>query len=452
MNRRVFAPLALACLTLLPASLAHASGPSVLLSKVTTADRYRPVITFTYAGPVTVSPGNASITRISTGAAVAADVTVSGDTVTLTAQGTLLSATSYKAQVLPDGDSTADTATWKTRSAPAHPTLHVKVITALDPAAVDDIVRHIDRQNVMAVPRPQDLVDISAATGRAMTSTDLTGYQAALVATDRDLLNPSAAGGQLTTFCSHGHGVVLGGQTHWTSTGLWSSASSLGAPGGDWVKKWSLFPTGDPVAVEGGDMATSSIVSHFLTSGLHSFHVIGYGSGAVGIQDAFSGKVLARLQKTSAFPTFGQVMLSARQINAGRVVDLGFRPWSNAVAGGGWDPAQSAGSALISRSLWWASDRIAPHGTHFTAHPTNPAQFATVNFIAAAVDADPSGSPLSFRWKVNGGSWKRGNTSMPLYHLKPGTYTVRVQAVDNAGNFDPHIAAYTFRVLPGTIG
>ena len=452
MVRRIFTPLALACLTLLPTSPAHASGPSVLQSTQTTADRYRPTITFTYAGAVTVSPGNATITRVSTGAVVAADVTVNNETVTLTAQGTLLSATSYKATVLPDGDATPDTITWKTRGAPAHPTLHVKVITALDPAGVDDIVRHIDRQNVMAVPRVQDLVDISTATGRAMTSTDLTGYQAAIVATDRDVLNPSAAGSQLTTFCSHGHGVVLGGQTHWSASGLWSSASAVGAPGGDWVSKWSLYPTGDPIAIQGGDMATSSVISHFLTSGLHSFHVIGYGSGAAGIQDAFSGKVLVRLQKTSAFSTFGQVMLASRQIGAGRVVDLGFRPWSNLVAGGGWDPAVSPGWALISRSLWWASDRIPPHGTHFTSKPTNPAKFATVYFVAAASDADPSGAPLSFRWKVNSGSWKRGNPSMPLYHLKAGTYTVRVQAVDNAGNLDPHIAAYTFRVLPGTIG
>ena len=74
---------------------------------------------------------------------------------------------------------------------------------------------------------------------------------------------------------------------------------------------------------------------HFLTHGLHSFTVIGPGSGEPIIQDYSSGHMLATLQHESAsgspFHTFPQVFLAARQIGAGRVVDLGFRPWSAAV-------------------------------------------------------------------------------------------------------------------------
>ena len=53
-----------------------------------------------------------------------------------------------------------------------HPTLRVKVITALAPDAVDDIVHRLDRANLLAVPHTSDLVDISTATGRALTSAD----------------------------------------------------------------------------------------------------------------------------------------------------------------------------------------------------------------------------------------------------------------------------------------
>ena len=40
--------------------------------------------------------------------------------------------------------------------------------------------------------------------------------------TDQDVTDQLAAAGALSTFAADGHGVVLGGQTHWTSGGAWT--------------------------------------------------------------------------------------------------------------------------------------------------------------------------------------------------------------------------------------
>src|SRR5207248_11459848 len=110
---------------------------------------------------------------------------------------------------------------------PAHPTIRVKIVTALDPAAVTDIVRRLDRSNLLAVPRPADLVDIRLAGGHALVGSDLTGYQVAFVVTDRDVAGQDAAATVLSAFAGKGHGVVVAGQTHWKPGPLWPAASSI---------------------------------------------------------------------------------------------------------------------------------------------------------------------------------------------------------------------------------
>jgi hypothetical protein len=218
-----------------------------------------------------------------------------------------------------------------------------------------------------------------------------------------------------------------------------------------------VFP--DQVSAGPHALAPGSVKPHFLTHGLHSFTVIGPGSGEPIIQDYSSGQMLATLQRSPAsgspFHTFPQVLLAARQIGAGRVVDLGFRPWSSSVANGGYDPARSAGGALTARSLWWATNRIPPTDTHFTLKPANPSDRATVVFDLAAKDADPDGfRDLRFRYRVDHGSWRWAvGNSFVLYHLAGGsTHTVEGRAVDSGGNIDAHTARYTFRVSPGALG
>ena len=272
----------------------------------------------------------------------------------------------------------------------------MKIITALAPDAVYDIVHRLDRANLLAVPRAADLVDISsaAAVPHALTNADLAGYQAALVVTDQDVFDQLAAGSALTSFAAHGHGVVLGGQTHWTSGGLWTQQSAIGSAGGTWSTNWSPLAFADPPAIEGGALKASTVQPHFLTQNLTSFHVHGAGSGAETAQNSWNETVLARLQPTAAY-SYGQSLLAIHFENKdqpGRVVDLGFNPWSTDVAsgGGGYDPTESPQAApLIARALWWATNRIPPTRTHFTSKPPSPSKFATVSFSMAAQGRRP---------------------------------------------------------------
>ena len=340
----------------------------------------------------------------------------------------------------------------------------MKIITALAPDAVYDIVHRLDRANLLAVPRAADLVDISsaAAVPHALTNADLAGYQAALVVTDQDVFDQLAAGSALTSFAAHGHGVVLGGQTHWTSGGLWTQQSAIGSAGGTWSTNWSPLAFADPPAIEGGALKASTVQPHFLTQNLTSFHVHGAGSGAEIAQNSWNESVLARLQPTAAY-TYGQSLLAIHFENKdqpGRVVDLGFNPWSTDVAsgGGGYDPTESPQAApLIARALWWATNRIPPTRTHFTSKPPSPSKFATVSFSMAARDADPASAftALRFQYRVGNGRWRmaKGGSSFALYHLRPGhRYRVRARAVDFAGNKDAKPASYTFRLSSSAYG
>jgi hypothetical protein len=472
MYRKAFVVLALFAALPGQAPPAFASGPSALISANATGDRYQSQVTFTYAAPVSVTDPSTQVSFYRVGSVTPLAVTVTGSgttTVVVTQNGTIASGASFTASVLPDGDITSDTVTWKTRAAPAHPTLHVKIITALAPDAVYDIVHRLDRANLLAVPKASDLVDISsaAAVPHALTNADLAGYQAALVVTDQDVFNQLAAASALTSFAAHGHGVVLGGQTHWTSGGLWTSLSAIGSAGGKWATDWSPLAYVDPPALEGGTLKASSVQPHFLTQHLTSFHVHGMGSGSEYIQTGlrFNSAVLASLQPTAAYDYggLGQSLLAVHWETRdfpGRVVDLGFNPWSTDVAsgGGGYDPAESPQAApLIARALWWATDRIPPTRTHFTSKPHSPSMFATVFFSMAARDGDPASAftGLRFQYRVGNGRWKmaKGGSSFALYHLRPGhRYRVRARAVDFAGNKDAKPASYTFRLSSSAYG
>ncbi len=175
--------------------------------------------------------------------------------------------------------------------------------------------------------------------------------------------------------------------------------------------------------------------------------------------------MLASLQPTATYDYggLGQSLLAVHWETRdfpGRVVDLGFNPWPTDVAsgGGGYDPAESPQAApLIARALWWATDRIAPTGTHFTSKPPSPSRFATVSFSLAARDADPASafSTLRFQYRVGNGRWRmaKGGSSFVLYHLRPGhRYRVRARAVDFAGNKDAKPASYTFRLSSSAYG
>jgi hypothetical protein len=467
---RRLAPVTL-LLALLASGVAQPAGATTApCTTHVTKLRYRPEITWTCSG--LVDSATVVVTRTSNHQVIATGTPagVGSTALTFDIPGNLGSALSYSvsltAVVEPTVSSTTSTTTWKTLPLPAHPKLHVKYITAIPPDAVLDIAHRMDAANLLAVPRASDFIDASTHTLTAAQYTAaLHAHQSALVVTDLPVLGRLALDSALNVYCNHGHGVVLGGQTHWLvgGNGGWQVTSAVGTATTKFASRWAMYTYDNvfpnQVSTGSSQMAPGSVAANFLTKGLHKFTVIGPGSGERTIQDYSSGTALAFLQRpadpASPFHTFPQVFLAAREIGAGRVVDLGFRPWSSAVSQGGFDPSVSPGGALIARSLWWATNRIPPSDTHFTVRPPNPSNRATVVFDMGAKDPDPdSVRDLRFQYRVDGGRWHWAvGNSFVLYHLAQGsTHTVRARAVDPGGNIDKHIAHYSFRVTAGALG
>ena len=462
MFRRLLPLLAFAVVAGLPAGSALATTP--VCTAVTSTLRYRPEYTASCPGQTITA---VELFKTSNNAVVGFTPTGVGTSdVTVDANGTLASNVQYKLRLTVNDGVTAD-ATWsqtfRTLKAPAHPGLHVKYITAIPADAVLDMAHRIDRANVVAVPTNGDFIDAStrSLTAAAYTAA-LKHHQSALVATDLPVLNTAVLWSALNAYCNAKHGVVLAGQTHWIAgpNAGWSQASAIGQQGGPWEKHWSLYYYEDvaPDRVTGGDLAAGSVQNHFLTKGLTDFHVVGPGSGAVELRDYAQGHVLAKL-KPGGVPFYqqwgGQFLIAEHQIKAGRVVDLGFRPWSKDVSGGGFDPADSPGGSLTARALWWATNRIPPTNTHFTSKPPSTSTRATVIVGMAAKDADKENPfDIGYRYKVDGGSWKTAvGATFVLYHLAKGRHhTIYARAYDDGGNVDPHAARYTFYVTPGALG
>jgi hypothetical protein len=461
MLRRLVPLLALAFLAALPAGSALATTP--VCTAVTGTLRYKPQYTASCPAQTITS---VELVKTSNGAAVGITPTGVGTSdVTVDANGTLASNVQYRLKLTVDDGSGAAlwTQTFRTLKPPAHPGLHVKYITAIPADAVLDMAHRIDKANIVAVPTNADFIDASTQSLSATAYTNaLKHHQSALVVTDLPVLNSAGLGSALNKYCNAKHGVVLAGQTHWIvgSNGGWSQTSAIGPQGGPWEKHWSLYYYEDVTLdrVTGGDLAAGSVQNHFLTKGLTDFHVVGPGSGAVELRDYAQGHVLAKLRRPGSgfYNTYGgQFLISEHQIDGGRTVDLGFRPWSKDVSGGGFDPADSPGGSVLTRALWWATNRIPPTNTHFTSKPPSTSTRATVIVAMAAKDADKENAfDIHFRYRLDGGSWHWAvGTSFVLYHLAKGRHhTIYARAFDDGGNRDEHAARYTFYVTPGALG
>ncbi|MGH3139409.1 MAG: hypothetical protein ACRDQE_06720 [Gaiellales bacterium] len=461
MFRRLVPLLAFAILAAAPAGSALATVP--LCTADTGSLRYKPEYTASCPGQTITA---VELVKTSNSAAIGFTSNGIGTSdLTVDVNGTLASNMQYRLKLTVDDGSGPDlwTQTFRTLTAPAHPGLHVKYITAIPADAVLDMAHRIDRANIVAVPTNGDFIDAST---RSLSSSAyaaaLKHHQSALVVTDLPVLNSIQLGAALNQFCNNGHGVVLAGQTHWRADAAtpWNVTSAIGAEGGPWATHWSLFGydliTNDRVI--GGDLATSSIKQHFLTQGLKTFHVYDYGSGSVELRDYAQAKIVAALKKNTPYFTQwgGQSLIAEDQYKGGRVVDLGYRPWAKDVSNGGFDPADgSPGGSLLARALWWATNRIPPTNTHFTSKPPSTSTRATVIVGMAAKDADKENpSDIGYRYKVDGGSWKQAvGATFVLYHLAKGRHhTIYARAYDDGGNVDPHVAKYTFYVTPGALG
>jgi hypothetical protein len=450
-------PLATLCLIVLilagsASSTALAGGPLDCTAK-TTALRYRPSVVYTCPAPVATA--TATVVRTSPSQAVPSTVTVNGDQVVVDIGATLASAGHYKiTPVIEDGASFTAPTTWTTRAAPSHANVKVLYFTAIAPDARRDMLQRVDAANIVAVPRDSDVIDVSTGSMTvAQIEARMKKHQVVMVVGgDASYAFPVNLGKALAWFQSHGHGVVTAGQTHWSQDlPVWSYGSAVGA-GTAWDKSWAMYPDGpllESDRIEGGQIQGSTIKKHFITAGLKSFTVIGPSTGEV--LPRFGADLLADFKLDGVpgnrFDSFHQAFLAARQFNATRTVDLGYRPWSSAIAGGGFDPAVSPGGHLLARALLWAANRIPPANTHFTLKPHSPASYAQVPFRVAATDPDPDKLGLRYRYRLGSGAWHWAMANMfEFFGMSNGRHTVSVYAVDSAGNRDPHTARYTFTI------
>jgi hypothetical protein len=216
-----------------------------------------------------------------------------------------------------------------------------------------------------------------------------------------------------------------------------------------WGYNWTLFQYRQPPAIQGGSLARSTVVNHFLTRYLTTLTVQHAGSGEELLQNSWNAEVLARLGKQAAYPT-GQSLLAERRNGHSRVVDLGFRPWSAAIEAGGLGVNSSQAGPLIARSLWWATNRIPPVDCHFTKIPRSPTPGTSVLFTMAASDPDYDGQLLVYHYRVNSGPWKiaSSNTVGLFFLQKGGYYTVHAYATDDGGNRTANTAVMHFHVSP----
>ena len=197
MFRRLVPLLAFAILAAAPAGSALATVP------VCTADtgtlRYRPEYTASCPGQTITA---VELVKTSNGAAIGFTSNGVGTSdLTVDVNGTLASNMQYRLKLTVDDGSGAElwTQTFRTLTAPAHPGLHVKYITAIPADAVLDMAHRIDRANITAVPTNRDFIDASTQSLSADAYTAaLKHHQSALVVTDLPVLNSPNSGARST--------------------------------------------------------------------------------------------------------------------------------------------------------------------------------------------------------------------------------------------------------------
>ena len=422
--------------------------------------RFEPVVTYTCDAAI-ASDSTFTVTRIGSGASVPIQPPVfSGNTATVEINTTLASSVGYRiAAAIDDGGTPVTlTKTWTTMAPPAHPKLSIEYLLAIpDPAAEHDLLQRVDAANLFAPPTKARVINAGGTVKTAaQIESALKGRQAALVVGgDENFSFPGNLGAALAWFAGKGHGVVTAGQTHWRNGSAWPFNSAVGY-GGAWDKTWDIFGDTNLITsdrIKGGAIATSTIQKHFVTAGLKSFKVVGPSTGEPAPHFGLGSTILAYFPKTGPIGSFtrsyAQAFVTIRQVNASRLVDLGYRPWASTIPGGGFDPAVSPGGALLARSLWWSMNRIAPTHTHFTTKPPLKSAWATVTFGFAASDADlDHAGALKFHYRLDGGRWKTAVANAAVfYNLAKGRHhTVSVYASDSGGNRDPKATSYRFLV------
>jgi hypothetical protein len=106
------------------------------------------------------------------------------------------------------------------------------------------------------------------------------------------------------------------------------------------------------------------------------------------------------------------------------------------------DPVHNADSTPA--SFTWRVDTTPPDTTIDTA-PADPGNSSTVSVAFSGTDTGGSGV-ASFQCQLDGGGWTACTSPKSYSGLADGSHTIRVRAIDAAGNVDPSPAATTFLV------
>ena len=328
------------------------------------------------------------------------------------------------------------------------------------PDARRDMLQRVDAANMVAVPTAtRDVIDVSSRLDdrRPDRGPDEEASRSRWSsAATPDFASRSTWARRWPGSSRKGHGVVTAGQTHWSQD--CGVALRLGGRRGHRLGQelgrcTATAPLIDVRPDRGGAIQASTD-----PEALHHRRAKDR-SQVIGPRP---GEVLPRTSAPTCWPT-SQARPRSRQLlptaSARRsspsarstppaTVDLGYRPWSSAIAGGGFDPAVSPGGICWPASLLWAANRIPPPTRTSRTEAAQPGELCP-----GALPGRPPPTPIPTSWAcatatgMGSGAWHWAMANMSeFFGMSKGRHTVSVYAVDSAGNREPHTARYTFTI------
>ena len=102
----------------------------------------------------------------------------------------------------------------------------------------------------------------------------------------------------------------------------------------------------------------------------------------------------------------------------------------------------------------WTSEDVTPPSTDLLVTPTDPSGSANARFEFTGTDnalvVEGEVVPLTFECNLDSQGWDECFSPKIYTGLTPGFHTFQVRALDDAGNFDPTPAGYSWEILDGT--
>ena len=102
----------------------------------------------------------------------------------------------------------------------------------------------------------------------------------------------------------------------------------------------------------------------------------------------------------------------------------------------------------------WTSEDVTPPSTELLVTPTDPSGSANARFEFTGTDnalvVEGEVVPLTFECNLDNQGWQECFSPKIYTGLTAGFHTFQVRALDDAGNFDPTPAGYSWEILDGT--